>query len=112
MISSARTNPTATTFTRQLSSNFWLKYASPPRLGTPSGLPYCQMPSTTPTAISAERVPAGPAGSPNRSGSSTAKTSPPMQYTSRTMPPIPVAAPSLGTTWLGWLWLSWAKTMP
>ena len=28
------------------------------------------------------------------------------------MPPMPVAAPSTGMTWLGWLWLSWAMTMP
>ena len=41
-----------------------------------------------------------------------AMTSSPMQYTSRTMPPMPVAAPSTGMTWLGWLWLSWAKMMP
>ena len=39
-------------------------------------------------------------------------TRPPMQYTSRTMPPMPVAAPSTGMTWLGWLWDSWARMIP
>ncbi len=28
------------------------------------------------------------------------------------MPPMPVAAPSTGMTWLGWLWLSWAMMTP
>ena len=37
-------------------------------------------------------------------------TSAPMQATSRTIPPTPVAAPSTGTTWDGWLWLSCAMT--
>ena len=40
---------------------------------------------------------------PKRSGSATAITSAPMQSTSRTMPPMPVAAPSNGTTCEGWL---------
>ena len=39
-----------------------------------------------------------------------ATTVAPMQLTSRTMPPMPVAAPSLGRIWLGWLWLSWEMT--
>ena len=38
------------------------------------------------------------ATAPKRSGSATPITSAPMHSTSRTMPPMPVAAPSKGTT--------------
>ena len=95
---SARTNPSETTFTRQFSSKRGEKKTSPPRLGTPSASPYCQIPSTTPRTISRTGAARGPSGSPNRSASRTPITSAPMQATSRTMPPIPVAAPSVGTT--------------
>ncbi len=54
------TIPSAITFTRQFSSNERSNDTSPPRFGTPSAFPYCQMPSTTPWAISRVRSPFGP----------------------------------------------------
>ena len=60
MIWSRRTMPKETTLTRQLSSKLSLKTMSPPMLGTPRALPYCQMPSTTPSATQRTLLAFGP----------------------------------------------------
>ena len=46
---------------------------------------------------------------PNRSASITATGRAPIARMSRTMPPMPVAAPWCGSTNDGWLWLSILK---
>ena len=70
------------------------KYKSPPIFGIPKGFPYPAIPEITPSLIHfvlAELI------SPNLKESEMPITLAPIQETSLTFPPTPVAAPSYGT---------------
>ena len=59
-------------------------------VGTPTELPYPEIPETTPST--SQRLRAS-SSSPKKRGSITARGRAPMEKTSRRMPPTPVAAP-------------------
>src|SRR6056300_478326 len=88
------TTPAVRTVTKQFSLYSSSKYKSPHMFGIPRGLPYPAIPETTPSCI--QRV-LFLLISPKRKLSPRAITSAPIQQTSLTLPPIPVAAPSYGT---------------
>ncbi len=76
------------------------KKTSPPTVGIPRQFPYPPMPATTFLKRYALR---GWSSGPKRSEFRMATGRAPMVKMSRTMPPTPVAAPSYGSTALGWL---------
>ena len=60
----------------------FVKYYAPPMFGTPKALPYCHIPSTTPSATHRTLFPSGRKDQPNSSGSAVATTvAAPMQLT-------------------------------
>ena len=77
-------------------------------LGTPIQFPYPEIPDTTPSKrylfLSFDK-------GPNLSEFKSAIGLAPMANISRTMPPIPVAAPWYGSMADGWLWDSILKTI-
>ena len=82
--------PTQRAFTSGLPKYVSSKTTSPPILARPRQFPYPPTPAITPGKT--RRVSAASAG-PNRSGSITAMGRAPIVKISRTIPPIPVAAP-------------------
>ncbi len=104
---SAGASPTHMTFTVGLVEWGSANFSSPPTVGTPIEFPYCPIPATTPDSSHRFR---GSSSEPNRRGSRRATGRAPIERTSRTIPPTPVAAPWKGSTAEGWLWLSILKT--
>ena len=87
--------PTHIAFTRGLPLYESEKTTSPPTLGTPMQLPYPEIPDTAPSNRYRFR---GESKLPKRREFRSAIGRAPMAKMSRTMPPIPVAAPSYGST--------------
>ena len=96
---SAGARPTHITLTVGFGPWQGANFTSPPTVGTPIEFPYCPIPATTPENRYRFR---STSRGPNRSGSSRATGRAPMESTSRTIPPTPVAAPWNGSMALGW----------
>ena len=90
LISSWRMTPTHRALTNGFPAYVSSKTISPPIFGRPRQLPYPPIPATTPGNT---RFVSGASAAPKRSGSITAIGRAPIVKMSRTMPPIPVAAP-------------------